>query len=75
MSSFLKYLNALDPQGNECAVCGGKRYACACDDTPAIDSPLIVNMFHPVSHKRIAVERYTDKYTVMVANGWVELES
>lgn len=75
MTSFLKYLNSLDPDGNECAVCGGKRYACACEETPSIDDPLTVTMFHPVSHKRLPVERYTDKYIVMRAAGWIELDS
>lgn len=74
MSSFARYLNELDPAGNECLICGANRYTCACDDTPAIDNPLLVNMFHPISKKRMDVERYTDKYIVMKANGWVELD-
>ena len=32
-----------------------------------------VMMFHPVSKKRQIVVRYSDKYIVMIANGWVEL--
>lgn len=74
MSSFLKYLTQDDPQGN-CAICGGNRYACTCDDTPVVDQPLNVVMFHPVNHKRITVARYTDKYTVLKANGWKEMDS
>lgn len=36
--------------------------------------PLVVTLFHPVSHKRMKVERRSDKYRVAKSQGWVELE-
>jgi hypothetical protein len=34
-----------------------------------------VTMFHSVSHKRIPnVRRYSPRYRIMLAQGWVELE-
>lgn len=74
MSSFIKFLTQDDPGGNKCSICGRNRYTCACDDTPAVDAPQLVTLFHPITHKRMPVERYTDKYVVMCANGWIELE-
>jgi hypothetical protein len=74
MSSFLKYLNQQYPQPSVCEVCGGNPYTCHCDDTPDIDSVMLVMMYHPINHKKQTAERYTMKYRALVACGWVELQ-
>lgn len=74
MTSFLRYLASPEPGENPCEVCGGNQYFCECDNTPAIDNPLIVMMYHTMSKKRMSVERFSDKYFVMRSQNWVELE-
>lgn len=73
MSSFLKYLDQLEPESASCAVCGRNRYFCSCDDTPEIDAQPIVTMFHTVSKKKMVVERNSLKYRLMLNQSWVEL--
>lgn len=75
MSSFLKYLTQMEPESETCIVCGGNPYVCHCDDTPSIDCPQLVMMYHPINHKRQMAERGTVKYKALGACGWVELES
>ena len=74
MSSFLKYLTQQYPESSVCEVCGGNPYTCHCDDTPDIDSPQLVHMFHPINRKRQTVERLTTKHRALIACGWVELD-
>ena len=74
MTSFFKYLDQLEPESASCAVCGRNRYFCSCDDTPQIDAPVMVVMFHTWSKKKMTVERYSDKYFVMRSQNWVELQ-
>jgi hypothetical protein len=73
MSSFLKYLNEIDPEGNACTICGENRYFCECDNAPEIDAQPIVTMFHTVSKKKMVVERNSLKYRLMLKQSWVEL--
>lgn len=73
MSSFLKYLTQPEPEGN-CLTCGQNRYGCTCDDTPAVDIAPMIEMYHIMSHKRMAVEKFSDKYFVMCSQNWVELK-
>jgi hypothetical protein len=75
MSSFLKFLTSPDPGDHACAVCGRNRYFCDCDETAAVDAPEIITMYHAMSHKKMTVERYSDKYFVMRSQNWIELSS
>lgn len=74
MSSFLRYLNQQYPESDVCEVCGDNPYTCHCDDTPAIDAPTLVLMFHPMNKKRQTVEFKSVKHRALVACGWVELD-
>lgn len=75
MTSFIKFLTSPEPGEHACETCGGNRYFCECDNTPVIDVPQLVIMYHTMSHKKISVERYSDKYFVMRSQNWVELDS
>lgn len=74
MSSFIKYLTQQEPEADVCEVCGRNPYTCHCDDTPVVDVPQLVRMYHPMNHKRQTVERKTMKHRALIACGWVELE-
>lgn len=83
MTSFLRFLS--DP-GDDCAICGGNRYTCTCDDTPAVDSPYapqplpltnepLVLMIDRDGKLHPDIRRGGSLYRIGLRHGWREVTS